>query len=113
MSDPKAPWWYSGDDDAPQPEEPPTPQGEGFGIPGVDWSALASGAQRLVDWATDRVMAPHADHADPREHPQCVVCRTILLLADRPGGPSTAPEEPVEVADEIAWIPIVGDPSDP
>ncbi|MDI1288986.1 MAG: hypothetical protein PSX37_03420, partial [bacterium] len=64
MSEPGTPWWYSGGGE--EPESKP----DGPSLPNLDWSSLASGAQRLVDWATDKVMAPHAEHSDPREHPQ-------------------------------------------
>jgi hypothetical protein len=50
-------------------------------------------------------MAPHAEHADPAEHPDCMVCRTVTLVGDpiglmttgqRPAqgpGPETAPDD--------------------
>jgi len=115
MSAPRIPWWYSGDGDEqpPTPDDTPPKQGDGFGLPGVDWTALASGAQRLVDWATERVMAPHAEHTDPSEHPQCVVCRTMLLLGDRPTSSPGEPEEPPAPTGDIAWIPILGESEEP
>ena len=52
------------------------------GTPSMDWMALVAGAARMVDWATERVMAPHAEHVDPAEHPDCMVCRTVTLVGD-------------------------------
>ena len=143
---PRAPWWYSGDDDeqAPEPVEPAAEQStadggqadEGTadeGAPSMDWMALVAGAARMVDWATERVMAPHAEHVDPADHPDCMVCRTVTLVGDpiglmttgqRPAqdpGPATADEDPFapgldaprpdEIvrpgAEPIRWIPIV------
>ncbi len=104
------PWWYSGGEGEPRSGagSEPAPEPVGSGLPTVDWTALASGAQRLVDWATERVMAPHSEHDDPRAHPQCVICRAMLLMGDRPPAaderPSTSPP-----AEDIVWIPIVGD----
>lgn len=137
MSPAGRPWWYSGDEDdavasveadaepdsepqsaEPQADEPPS--GEGSGI---EWTALLMGAQRMVDWATERVMAPHAEHDVPADHPQCVVCRTMVLIGE---GRSPVAEETTEsssadgrdqaddVVDgaarvrdrQIAWIPI-------
>lgn len=113
MSD-RTPWWYSGDD-GPEPEPGPEPKPESEGT-AMDWGALLSGAARMVDWATSTVMAPHAEHGDPAEHPQCVVCRTITLVGD-PSGllPTPAADDDSEslVEDEpapaprISWIPIV------
>ncbi len=62
-------------------------------------------------------MAPHAEHTDPSQHPQCIVCRTLLLLGERaPSGAASDPEAPTEPAPEpgrIAWIPIVGGSAEP
>lgn len=142
MSPDGRPWWYSGDDEAdveadgvgPAPESPidgPDSSGpqserdeataEGSGI---EWTALLAGAQRMMDWATERVMAPHAEHDVPADHPQCVVCRTMVLIGEgRSPATEEAPEsypsadgghQPDDVVDaatrvrdrQIAWIPI-------
>lgn len=106
--EPRRPWWYSGDE---QPDEPQ--QADAGGTSGLgDWTSLLSGAARMVDWATSAVMAPHAEHDDPSEHPTCVVCRTITLVGDPTGlvpgtgsAPSAPPAEP-RTAPAITWIPI-------
>jgi hypothetical protein len=119
---PGNPWWYSGDDQRPdesradesaasEPDEAPSG--------GTDWSALIVGAQRMVDWATEQVMAPHAEHEDPREYPTCVVCRTMVLLGEVPGsvaGGSTGEvDDPMTNGSPIAiqWIPIRGEVPEP
>jgi hypothetical protein len=145
----RAPWWYSGDaddnvvaepvlaepdaDDDVQPDgadledavHEDAPDGAGTSS-AMDWTALVAGAARMVDWATERVMAPHAEHGDPAEHPECMVCRTVSLIGDpvglMGGGQwSPADREPVESsvdeaaaepdrggrAESIRWIPIV------
>ena len=97
------PWWFSGNDsDPPAPDEP---QPTDAGLPNVDWTAITSGAQRLLDWATERVMAPHADHADPHDHPQCLVCRTLVLLADR-SRTQARDDSHAERDTDITWIPF-------
>lgn len=153
-NDRRAPWWYSGDDEQPEPDAVAVPdadslpgadalpsadalpdveaasgaEADGAATP-VDWTALVAGAARMVDWATERVMAPHADHTDPAEHPECMVCRTVTLIGDpvglMGGGQSPAREEadpwgdataapeaspgsaPAAGAQPIRWIPIV------
>jgi len=137
----RKPWWYSGEDDA-DPLEPetaapelaleesqevPTEDASGSTPPGMDWSMLMMGAAKMVDWATERVMAPHAEHGNPADHPQCVVCRTIVLVGDPEGLGVRAerPPAPGEGSDDVAhdddhrdagairWIPILGTPTDP
>ncbi|MDO8307130.1 MAG: hypothetical protein Q7V58_02085 [Actinomycetota bacterium] len=118
----KGPWWYSGDEGvgeppsaAAAPEDPaaaaPADRPVEPARDSLDWSALAAGAQRLVEWATERVVAPHAEHDDPREHPDCVMCRALALMADRPGTASSTRSE--TVPDGIAWIPILGEDPPP
>ncbi len=113
MSEPGTPWWYSGtgseDSDDGQSEK----KADGPSLPNLDWTALASGAQRLVDWATEKVMAPHAEHSDPREHPQCVVCRTMLLIGERPSAATDDDASAAPPSPRIEWIPIIGESSEP
>jgi hypothetical protein len=147
--DRRAPWWYSGDADDHVPAEPvlaepeaqdgaqphgadledavdeDAPDGAGTSS-AMDWTALVAGAARMVDWATERVMAPHAEHGDPAEHPECMVCRTVSLIgdpvglmgggqwspADREPAESSVEEDAAEPgtggrAQSIRWIPIV------
>ncbi len=79
----------------------------------MDWAALVTGAQRLVDWAAERVMAPHAEHKHPREHPQCIVCRTILLLGEPGAAGESTESEAAPEPQQIVWIPIVEAPDEP
>ena len=131
MSGERAPWWYSGGEDAgaenagiddagldeARSEEAPDADAgsQHEQDTPLDWTALALGAQRLVDWAAERLLTPHAEHADPREHPTCVVCRTQLLLgeAGSPADPATTDEAAATVPSgsaaepTVEWIPIV------
>jgi hypothetical protein len=66
-------------------------------------------ASTVVEWAADRVMAPHAEHRDPAQHPQCLICRATTMLA--PG--VTAARESRGPVPEILWIDIVDDPDGP
>jgi hypothetical protein len=113
------PWWYSGGDDDPPVETPSAPEPSGVGDEpadpaggGTDWLGLLTGAQRMVDWATERVMAPHAEHADPRDHPQCVICRTLVLLGETAPQAGADPSSGQTGAAQIAaygvieWIPV-------
>jgi hypothetical protein len=127
------PWWYSGEDEPPADEQ--VPAAEPVGEPadeqadepadepagaGLDWSLLVAGAQWVMDWAAEKVVAPHAEHADPAEHPQCVVCRTLVLIGDT-GTPTDLPPEreagepapATSTAQAIRWIPILDGDDDP
>ena len=37
-----------------------------------------------MGWAADRMLAPHAEHEDPRDHPQCLLCRAQRILGEAP-----------------------------
>jgi hypothetical protein len=63
--------------------------------------SLIAGAQQLFDWASELVLAPHADHADPREHPDCLVCKGTALVQGVRGEPS-APR----AVREISWMSV-------
>ncbi|MBK9740666.1 MAG: hypothetical protein IPO93_14460 [Actinobacteria bacterium] len=98
------------------------PGGDDASSNGIEWTALLAGAQRMVDWATEKVLAPHAEHTDPADHPQCVVCRTMVLIGEgrslvTDDEPVTDPQGagaedveaesgPVPATGEIMWIPI-------
>jgi len=101
------PWWFSGGEDS---EGSPGPDASS-GQPriGADWGTLLSGAQRVIDWATETVMAPHAEHDIPREHPECVICRGLSLIGE--GGPAGFADDATADDGErshhtIEWIPI-------
>ena len=101
MADRSTPWWFSGDSSAGEP-----PAGDAAGSPGpadsgMSLGSLITGAQQLFDWASELVLAPHADHADPREHPDCLVCKGTALVQGVRSQPTTA-----RVAREISWIPV-------
>jgi hypothetical protein len=118
----RQPWWYSGEEataalDDPVPpaseaaDSAPDPDGpvdDGGPEPRVDVSALAQGAQRLIEWATERVVAPHAEHGEPAEHPDCLMCRAALLLGPAGPGPSGAgaPERRTPV-EPITWFSVL------
>ncbi len=106
------PWWFSGDESEPDAESAGA-ESKGPGLPSFDLAALAGTAQRLVDWASERIMAPHADHDDAREHPQCVVCRTLLLLGEGSTSAANGAPESTDAVPGIAWIPIVDGRDEP
>ncbi len=120
---PDLPWWYSGegdahrgapDDDGATPHQAPDAGSRG----GMDWMGMLSGAARMVDWAASAVVEPHGDHRDPAQHPDCMICRTLVLLQDRTGmtaptSGSPVPADPRAEAQPIRWIPVVDGPLPP
>ena len=66
------PWWYSGDE-----AEPPR-------RPRLDLGALAGTAISLVELARTALLAPHAAHDDPTEHPDCLLCRATQAMGASP-----------------------------
>jgi len=90
------PWWST--QQAPSPSSTP--------LTGL--SGLATGVQALMAWAREQVLAPHADHLDPRDHPQCLACRGQSVLAGVLGDAADSPAEPVPDGDgteeQVQWI---------
>lgn len=106
MADHSAPWWFSGDSSAGEPSREESSQervSNASGAPdsGMSLGSLIAGAQQLFDWASELVLAPHADHVDPREHPDCLVCKGTALVQ----GVRNEPAAP-KAAREITWIPV-------
>lgn len=70
--------------------------------------------QAVLTWARERVLVPHAEHADPDAHPECLACRAqaaLAWLATAPRGHSGesagGPQGPVPRATDpipIEWI---------
>ena len=86
------PWWFSGDETT---EHAPGSGG------GVDFGALATGASQVVEWARSLIVAPHAEHDDPREHPQCLICQATRLIGT-PADPSSEPSP----SRRVQWIDV-------
>lgn len=107
------PWWYSGDEAADAATEP-NEAGESRDNTGAgsgDLLAWMSRAVGLVDWAAGAVVEPHADHREPADHPDCLICRTLAVVADRTGLTPPQPDQPFtspppEPAEPIRWIPV-------
>lgn len=120
---PDLPWWFSGDEasrehDAGDDGAAQQESSDGGSRAGLDWMGMLSGAARMVDWAASAVVEPHGEHRDPAEHPDCMICRTLVLLQDRTGmtaPSSTSPvaADPLREAEPIRWIPVVDGPLPP
>lgn len=118
MTDARTPWWYSGGEEGESQDAAPDEATERAEreSPTTDWMGLLAGAVRMVDWATSTVMAPHSEHEDPAEHPECLVCRTITLVGDPVGLTTTVARSgatpPAAPAPEVRWLPFEPGPPD-
>ena len=106
MAERSTPWWFSGDSSAGDPASgdsstTPGSTNPGSGESGMSLGSLIAGAQQLFDWASELVLAPHADHGDPREHPDCLICKGTSLVQGVRSQP-TSPRAPRE----ITWISV-------
>ena len=106
------PWWFSGhgaEQSEDRRHDPTAEGGAGFSFAGVrlgglTLSNITAGAQQLVDLARHALVTPHAEHSDPREHGDCILCRALTLIAQ------TA--DPVDRGrNAVAWIDL--DPPQP
>ena len=69
----------------------------------MDFGALAMGASQVVDWARSLIVAPHADHVDPDDHPQCLICQATRIMGVVSDPSSvTPPQRAVEWID-VEW----------
>ncbi|MDO8731791.1 MAG: hypothetical protein Q7L55_04360 [Actinomycetota bacterium] len=86
----KTPWWFSdGESES---------KGFDLGGKGFDLGGLASGAQQVLEWARESLITTHQGHVNPADHPQCFMCRAVLLL-------HPAATDPGENEDEdFTWI---------
>lgn len=113
MSD-RTPWWFSGDEQVDEHRSDGAETQDTTVSSAMDWMALVSGVKRVVDWATESVMAPHAEHEDPSAYPQCVVCRSLVVLGDvgllseaeTTPPPADQPAPGSEAVSAIEWIPV-------
>lgn len=101
MADSTTPWWFSGDGADREPADNSSSRSAGTPDSGMSLGSLIAGAQQLFDWASELVLAPHADHADPSEHPDCLVCKGTALVQGVRSEPATPRPER-----EISWIPV-------
>ena len=98
------PWWYSGpsprDDASTAPGASARDEDEDRTQPGwgrFDIAGLASGAQQLVELARQTLLAPHASHDEPREHPECMICRATAAFGEmRPEPDRASPGASIE-----------------
>ena len=71
---------------------------------------LTSGVQAVIDWAREQVLAPHAEHGDPADHPQCLACRGQVVLdgllgdADSRRDSDQASQPESQGAGGVQWI---------
>lgn len=97
------PWWYSGDESERIPSDDADGNERSMRI---DPSGLIAAANQLVDWATERIVTPHAEHGDPSEHPTCVLCRSASVIAGlTPTAPPGAAAMGEPHAAPVRWIP--------
>lgn len=101
MADRSTPWWFSGDSSAGEFVDAEATAAAPTADSGMSLGSLIAGAQQLFDWASELVLAPHADHSDPREHPDCLVCKGTALVQ----GVRSEPAAPA-ARREISWIPV-------
>lgn len=85
----RPPWWMSGDDAS---------EGASSSAPEPNWmsllGSLGSWAGEL--WASSGA-GDHANHQDPDDHPECIVCRAVVTF-------STAAVRPRELP-AVRWLP--------
>ncbi len=57
------------------------------------WSLLGTFGNLAGEWLTASGAGDHAEHGDPSEHPECMVCKVLVgvqTVAQPSGAPTTA-----------------------
>lgn len=79
-------------------------------VSSMDAAGLVSGVGQALTWARESVVAPHAAHADPGEHPDCVICRGMAIVQATAGsaapGNGSAATEPAHAESTVRWVPV-------
>ena len=97
------PWWFTGT----MPDTASAGAGDRTTGGGFSLSFLASGAQQLVDMAKQAIVVPHADHDDPEQHGDCIICRGQLALGEvrrRPNAPDDEVATEAKSTSTVEWI---------
>jgi hypothetical protein len=90
------PWWLSS-------ETGDANRSQNAGDTGASWdmtSMLGMVSSLAGQWWASSGASEHATHDDPAEHPDCVVCKGLLML-----GSATRPPDP-DVLPAVRWLPI-------
>lgn len=93
----RPPWWLSGNDDSGSGSAGESSQG-----PNSSWdvaSMLGMVTSMAGQWWAASGASDHPDHGDPSEHPDCVMCKGLLML----GSATTAPAAELPT---VRWLPI-------
>jgi len=91
----RPPWWLSGDGE-------PSNEGSSSRDSG-SWdmtSMLGMVTSMAGQWWASSGASEHAMHGDPVDHPECVICKGLLVL----GTATSAP--PVTELRDVRWLPI-------
>lgn len=68
----------------------------------LDAQGLVAGVGQAMAWARDAVVAPHASHTDPAEHPECVICKGMSVVQGANGQSAETPA----ASTPIRWVPV-------
>ncbi len=91
----RPPWWLSrsDDDDTTGTTDPGSSSASGSGGFADMWSLLGTFGNVAGEWLTASGAGEHAEHGDPSEHPECMVCKVLVgvqAVAQPSNGPATA-----------------------
>lgn len=102
----RPPWWLSGSDD--ESADGSTSAGRdadstGAGFTGGSfaagdlWSMVSMVGNVAGEWLASSGAREHAAHADPLDHPECLVCKALVGLNSVTADPAPAQELPPPV----------------
>lgn len=94
----RPPWWLSGDGE-------PSNEGSSSRDSGASWdmtSMLGMVTSMAGQWWASSGASEHATHGDPVDHPECVICKGLVVL----GTATATATPPAQDLAEVRWLPI-------
>ena len=100
----RPPWWLSENPspeprEASEPREPSEPRerSDRPAVPG--WASLLGSLGSVAgEWWAASGVGEHVNHADPADHPDCIVCRALATFATTSSEPRSLPA--------TRWLPL-------
>lgn len=99
----RPPWWLSDEESEPasEPTSEPTREANWLSLLGSLGAMVAELASDVAgDWWANSGIGTHTEHADPTDHPNCVVCKTLTTVSVTLAEPETKQLPPVR------WLPL-------
>lgn len=95
----RPPWWFSDEGSDPPSDRPR--EANWLSLLGSLGSMVGELASEVAgDWWAASGAGAHAEHADPKDHPNCMICKTMTTVS------VTLAERDVKELPPVRWLPL-------